>query len=110
MEQPEEDISNFSELDIDIKIRLLEYYLDDINKNNENIKKQKNHIIIQDIIKSIKRNKFKEDSIVIKNNRISSITGVILDNGLLLIDDKDLYNCKKQKTRKKLKDKLKIFI
>ena len=109
MEEQEESI-DFNQVPIEMKIKLLEYYLEYINKDIENIKKQKNYMIIQEIIKSVKKNKFNEDDIKIKHNKIVTINGTTLKDGLLVINDEKFYESNKnKKSNKKTYKKLRSF-
>lgn len=85
---------NFGEIkNIKYKKILLSKYIEDINKNNENINIQKNNLILKTLFTKLKD--INENNIIIKNGKINEIHGIIIKNGLLILTN-ELYKNKKE--------------
>lgn len=85
---------NFGEIkNIKYKKILLSKYIEDINKNNENINIQKNNLILKTLFTKLKD--INENNIIIKNGKINEIHGIIIENGLLILTN-ELYKNKKE--------------
>ena len=91
-----DDYIDFKSLNLEIKIRLLEYYLENNNVNKQKIEKIKNCMFIKHIIKDLKKGKIDEDNIILEDNKINKIHGICMVSGLFVMDDKELYKTKKK--------------
>lgn len=91
-----DDIKAFSEIKhIKIKKQLLQNYINDINKDNEEPNLTKNNLVLN-LLNTVVNNINEENVIMDNNGQIEKIIGLDLHEGLLCINGDKLYKKKKK--------------